>query len=215
MLRANFISAVLLALSFLFNRAQGIEWFWQEDKVIGYAMVTPGQAARINQNNKLYVEKHATVELQEGTGDGFYMLDKPGWRTGDGLGMWFCAIKANKKAISGHNKVWVPRSYEKKSLRGEITVHPLWNQDEKTIVNYIRSKVTLWQPDEALRFSWIYNIRWQRQMAIPTQVVKFGGLGLWAQCFDSEKKLKNFANHEVQWEKDWKITSEKVWSSHQ
>ncbi|KAJ5046633.1 uncharacterized protein L3040_003871 [Drepanopeziza brunnea f. sp. 'multigermtubi'] len=82
MLRSRSVCAVLIALSFLFNKAQGVLWkdFWKKNQVIGYATVSEEQAKLINKDNKLYEGDELHVKrppyaLQ--TGSGFYILNGP------------------------------------------------------------------------------------------------------------------------------------------
>ncbi|KAI9052331.1 hypothetical protein LZ554_003681 [Drepanopeziza brunnea f. sp. 'monogermtubi'] len=199
MLRSKSVCAVLLALSFLVNGAQGILWnnLWQRDQVIGYATVSEIQAKLINQDNKLhrgnklYVEKPQYVPH---TGSGFYILNEPGnWirsSVGEDKGRWYCAIRARKIQMRDIAKIKIPVS--------------LMSEDEEKIVDHIASTNLIRKPKEALRFSYIKGSkRWQLQMLIPTDVITKDDLKLWAQCFESEQELVDFSKVVPNWDA-WK-----------
>ncbi|EKD14916.1 hypothetical protein MBM_07127 [Drepanopeziza brunnea f. sp. 'multigermtubi' MB_m1] len=199
MLRSRSVCAVLIALSFLFNKAQGVLWkdFWKKNQVIGYATVSEEQAKLINKDNKLYEGDELHVKrppyaLQ--TGSGFYILNGPGNWVRSSIDeeerRWYCAIEARKRKMKNIGKIKIPIS--------------LWSENEEEIVDYITLTRLVSEPKEALRFSWVKGFKgWQLQMLIPTDVVKKDDLELRARCFASEEELMKFSHVTLDWDA-WK-----------
>ncbi|KAI9051668.1 hypothetical protein LZ554_004710 [Drepanopeziza brunnea f. sp. 'monogermtubi'] len=202
MLRSQSTFALLLALSLCFHGAHG--YWWDKDKVIGYAMVSRRQAYHINLNNYLLIEESTSGQV----GPGFSILNTPGW--GNPIGKWFCAVEANKKALRQIRKVWIPESYEKELSQFRLEKEQLWGADESVILNYIESEALIPEPEKALRFSWVQALNRQPQMTIPTDVADNADLDFWAKCFESEKELRKHSDKTIDWEKDWKITKAEV-----
>ncbi|KAJ5051676.1 uncharacterized protein L3040_001450 [Drepanopeziza brunnea f. sp. 'multigermtubi'] len=78
MLRLKSVGAILLALSFLFNRAQG-DPSESERIVIGYRTVDPVEAEEINEDNKPTRDPWydgARAHINQ-LGDGLYLTQKP------------------------------------------------------------------------------------------------------------------------------------------
>ncbi|KAI9050031.1 hypothetical protein LZ554_006176 [Drepanopeziza brunnea f. sp. 'monogermtubi'] len=185
MLRSKSISAILLALSFLFNVAQA--WPWSSI-VIGYATVPEDVARRINEDNKPYLGDEIS---QRKLGDGFPLVNDPlAWQ--GNRGNWYCAVKAKKHALENVDKVWITRS--------------LWDLPETDIVTYIRSLKPLWKarPEKALRFSWVDGKSAMR-MLIPRAMVEGGDLGLHAECFNSGQDRMDYSSDYIKWD-SWQIT---------
>ncbi|KAI9054175.1 hypothetical protein LZ554_001346 [Drepanopeziza brunnea f. sp. 'monogermtubi'] len=202
MLRSKSIFAILLAFSLLFSRAQG-SW-WRRNMVIGYTALSEEEAKRINEDNKLHVPDESS---QARLGPGFYMVNEPGnWPRE--AGNWYCAIKARKRRIKRASKVYIPRSYEKLSREG-VEQQALWFQDETVIKEYIESDALVPDSEKALRFSWVRILRKrQLQMVIPTKAVEDDQLKLWAKCFESQEKLKEFSKDVINWE-GWTIRGDR------
>ncbi|EKD15301.1 uncharacterized protein L3040_001669 [Drepanopeziza brunnea f. sp. 'multigermtubi'] len=202
MLRPNFILAILIALSFLFDRAQavfGLRPGMFRGEVIGYASVLEDEAIRINQNNKPFVE-NPTRQAQ--LGEGFYMVSRPGiWRGIEGA--WYCAVRANTEKMKGIDKIYIPEYYRAVPSNKR---QRLYSQGEDVIMEYLASEDLL-TPGEALRFGPILGSHSQLQMLIPTTVINDDKLSLWAKCFKSEFELREYTNEEIDWQhrEDWEI----------
>ncbi|EKD17087.1 hypothetical protein MBM_04664 [Drepanopeziza brunnea f. sp. 'multigermtubi' MB_m1] len=194
MLRSKTIFAILLALSFLSNRAQGdmsLKIF-ERRRVIGYAIVSEDEAERIN-DNKLYVEESASPTQ---LGNGFIIVSEIS-KEMRGEENWYCAVQANKNKLKNIDKAYIPKSYKKRTWPEERN---LWGEGEKAIVRYLWSISFVRKPFAALRFSWVKGTtNQQMQMLIPTKVVNNGGLDLSVQCFESEDELKRFSDDVVDW----------------
>ncbi|EKD20015.1 uncharacterized protein L3040_002308 [Drepanopeziza brunnea f. sp. 'multigermtubi'] len=198
MLRSKSISATLLALSVLFSEAQG--FFWQDKHtVIGYATVPSEEAQRINADNKVHVrETDSLTQL----GPGFFIVSEPdSWFGGEDS--WFCAVMAKGKKMKQIPKAYIPKSYEVKTWNGWVEEY-LWGAREQSIVEYIRSELSIKKADEALRVSWVKGMAWHLHMLIPKKVVENDNLDLWAQCFETIDELMAFSDETIKWE-DWKI----------
>ncbi|EKD19983.1 hypothetical protein MBM_01935 [Drepanopeziza brunnea f. sp. 'multigermtubi' MB_m1] len=202
MLRSKSIFPILLALSFLFRRAQG--FLRINNELIGYAKVSPGLAQQINSDNKPRVEESRTLQQ---VGPGFYLRSISNWYEDDGN--WFCAIEANKNKMKEIVKVWIPKEFESMTWGSQIKKYQLWGQDEEegAILDYIHSSVMIDEPEKALRFSWIEGVA---QMTIPTDVVNNGDLELWAKCFGSIHELNKYSDRHVDWEAIWTIRSSEL-----
>ncbi|KAJ5054615.1 uncharacterized protein L3040_000882 [Drepanopeziza brunnea f. sp. 'multigermtubi'] len=203
MARSKSVFAILLVLSFFFNGAQA--WFWRRKILIGYGVVSSKEAARINEKNKLRVEP---FEYTSQLGPGFYIVNKASgysYLEGD----WFCAIKARKWKTKRVPKAYIPPSYVKKpSTRNRAQVHPsgvankqikLWGQKEEVFHEYLRTELSISEPEKALRFSWVKDIEWILQMNIPMDVVNNDDLDLWAKCFPTPEELWKYSKEVVDW----------------
>ncbi|EKD14417.1 uncharacterized protein L3040_008221 [Drepanopeziza brunnea f. sp. 'multigermtubi'] len=186
------IWSILLALSFLFNRACG------EREVIAYRTVSEEEAAYINRHNKPYRDKkHDRFSRWNQLASGFYTTNEPaGWRgyTGDE----YCVIKADSDKFESARKVWIP-----KTTGDEASPTLLWSGNEERILDYIRS-LGVPEPENALRFSHISLHPGKLQMVIPTDMINNDDLDLWAECWKSPKDLLNHASETVDWSR-WAI----------
>ncbi|EKD20357.1 hypothetical protein MBM_01039 [Drepanopeziza brunnea f. sp. 'multigermtubi' MB_m1] len=212
MLQSKSFFPILLALSFLFDGAFGLEScllpFWscgiKRTQVIGYAKLPGEKAMPIILNNKLRVEK-STVTKQ--VGPGFYMLNQPVWEEDDD-GSWYCLIKANMDKVKKADKVWIPTHYKKTNADGSTVDQALWDQEDlDNLYDFISYEAFIPEANKALLFSWVHEEGyWHEQMTIPTDVVNNDSLGIWATCFPSIHDLKKTSNKAVNWQK-WDITT--------
>ncbi|KAJ5041578.1 uncharacterized protein L3040_005158 [Drepanopeziza brunnea f. sp. 'multigermtubi'] len=206
MLRLKSMFAILLALSSLLGRAQAFWWEeWLQHIVIGYTTVPESQALRINEHNKPVVQES---EYRTQLGPGLYMVNRVGSWKGD-EGSWYCAIKARNWKMKMIGKAFVPKTFMGTTVNG-IEQTQLWGADEEVIVEYIRNKLGMSHPANALRLSWVLGIKWQLQMAIPKKVVDEDKLDLWAQCFRTEAELYAFSNKVIDFEA-WTIAGDPGW----
>ncbi|EKD21761.1 uncharacterized protein L3040_005747 [Drepanopeziza brunnea f. sp. 'multigermtubi'] len=193
MLGSTSFFAILLALSYFFNTAQGMWWKKKTSKVMGYATVSEADARRINQDNKLF-PKEPTTGFDVQLGHGFYILQGPeNWPNAE-EGNWYCAITAKTKEMRDLSKVYIPSTY--------------WSEDEEFILSYVRALVN--KPDEALRISWV-RAGAQLQMLIPSKVIaEDTALKLRAKCFETENQLKEYSDKFIDWQKKrgWTIHGE-------
>ncbi|EKD17181.1 uncharacterized protein L3040_005399 [Drepanopeziza brunnea f. sp. 'multigermtubi'] len=198
------IFTILLALIFLFNRAQAF-LFSDDREVIGYRTVGEEEAELINDGNKPYRDEFYDAERAgiNQLGNGFYMTAVPaGWAGDPTEKNWYCVIEAEKENIEDVGKAWIPEFYQKMTWNGQFEEENLWVGDEEVIVDYIESLTP--NPEKALRFSYISYVGWDLQMVIPTQVLNDDELELWAQCFESKEELLEYSDKTVDWE-SWGI----------
>ncbi|KAI9049124.1 hypothetical protein LZ554_006972 [Drepanopeziza brunnea f. sp. 'monogermtubi'] len=210
MLRSKSIFPILLALSFLFDGAFGIEtsciipWicYASKNQVIGYAKVPQAQGQSIARTHKLDVEDSTTSKQ---VGPGFYMLSEPIWEEEERS--WYCVIKANREKMRKVSKAWIPRHYQQTTEDGETVVKDLWYQNDVEIIyDYISYQVFIPAAEKALRFSWVHEGGvWQEQMTIPENVAKNDDLGIWATCFPTVWDLKRYTQEKVRWTDEWDI----------
>ncbi|KAJ5047327.1 uncharacterized protein L3040_003154 [Drepanopeziza brunnea f. sp. 'multigermtubi'] len=202
MLQSRSIFAALLALSFFFNGAQA--WFWRSRIVIGYAIVSEEQAARINQDHKLGLQEFSyTPQL----GPGFYLVNKIE-NLMSRAGSRYCAVQARKWKVRRIAKVNIPETYDKMTPRG-VRTQRLWARDEKVIEEYIQTRALITPPEKALRFAWIMGLEGELQMAIPAKLLSDEkSLYLYAECFETERELAEFSKEVIRWD-TWKITGDR------
>ncbi|KAI9049176.1 hypothetical protein LZ554_007023 [Drepanopeziza brunnea f. sp. 'monogermtubi'] len=213
MLRSKAILPILLALSFLFNEAQGdiyrgIKGFFLSNKaqgrehgsVIGYATVSREVARHINKRHRPYVPKS---DDRTQLGPGFYMVSEPGSWKGDDHSR-YCVIKGLETRMQQTKKVYIPKYYHLDFWHG-LRRQDLWDQsDERVILEYITLEAEISEPEKALRFSWIKGAE-QLRMLIPKNVVDEAGSDFWAQCYKSEEELMAHSNEVIDWT-SWDIT---------
>ncbi|KAJ5040611.1 uncharacterized protein L3040_006260 [Drepanopeziza brunnea f. sp. 'multigermtubi'] len=169
MLRSNLIFAILLALSFLFNRAQGL---MEKKRVIGYATLSDADVSRIGQKNGLEMVKSLKSAFRKKSGLGFYLVNEAS-NLKSIEGYQYCIIEAKEKKIERIGKVYIPEYYVKMTPNGKEK-HYLWDEDEEeyeeAIVDYIESlDASISEPEKALRFSLVEDPIWQLRMVIPTE----------------------------------------------
>ncbi|KAI9054077.1 hypothetical protein LZ554_001248 [Drepanopeziza brunnea f. sp. 'monogermtubi'] len=200
------ICAILLASSFLLDRAQGVT---PGRKVIGYRTVAEGEADLINEDNKPCREvliDEARQKINQ-LGNGLHITREPGswdgfpwWRN------WYCVIEADINKIAEARKIYIPEYYQGTDRDGQRNEVVLWHAGEDVIVDYIARTIPQ-EPGKALRFSWIADFEWEMQMLIPTDVVNNDGLDLWSECFETRDELKKYSSEVVDWE-GWGITGD-------
>ncbi|KAI9051361.1 hypothetical protein LZ554_004408 [Drepanopeziza brunnea f. sp. 'monogermtubi'] len=199
MLRSESILATLLALSFFFNGAQAFLGIHMPGtKVIGYATVPRELALRMNEDNFVFPEKNSPR-----LGPGFSLLNDPSLlRNTATSGDWYCAVKAKKGKVKKVGKIYIPWYY--------IPINRpvfLWNGVEKEIKEYVVTFRSLKKPFDALRFGWAQDLDRKMHMLIPASVVRYGNLGLWGKCFETEDELRDFSDEVIDWgnKKEWDI----------
>jgi hypothetical protein len=126
-----------------------------------------------------------------------------------GEGSWYCVIKARRSKMKDIDKVYIPQSYERRTS-SRRKQQKLWGEEKEVIVDYIRTKQSILQPERALRFSWVENLdtKGHLQMLIPEDTILYGELEPWAECFESQDKLMGSYDKFIEWEKDWHIEGE-------
>ncbi|EKD12790.1 hypothetical protein MBM_09019 [Drepanopeziza brunnea f. sp. 'multigermtubi' MB_m1] len=156
-----------------------------------------GAALRINENNKLFSDETSL-------GSGFNMINEPGV----GAGGWYCVVEAKPKKIDKIDKIYIPESYDPWTPRGRVR-RQLWDGSGEFVLDYIRSKPLISDPDKALRFSWFQyeGAEWRLQMVIPARTISEGNLGLWAKCFEAQRDLMAYSDKVIQWD-TWTIEGE-------
>ncbi|KAI9055864.1 hypothetical protein LZ554_000802 [Drepanopeziza brunnea f. sp. 'monogermtubi'] len=210
MLLSQSICSILLALSFLFNRAYG-----EDDSrvLIGYRYVSQKEAAYINEHKRPYREDRYDIifERTNMLGKGLYLTDRPDRYPGFERA-WRCAIKADRTKIQEVSKIWIPEYYWKRLGGGEVDRKKLWHfnlRNENNIGKYIES-MRVPNPDGALRFAYIPYLNGRLQMVIPSDLINKNELDFWAQCWQTEEEMeKEFSSEAVDWKK-WKIAGDPV-----
>ncbi|EKD12670.1 hypothetical protein MBM_09239 [Drepanopeziza brunnea f. sp. 'multigermtubi' MB_m1] len=205
MLSSKSTCAILLALSFLSNRAQGfLESEGQE--IIGYRTVFREEAEFINFVHRPYRDDeydNDDMNINE-LGHGFYMTNEPaGWQKHPIKDNWFCVIRMDSKTIADAAKIYIPESYQKPTWFGGTELTNLWSGNEKVILEYIKSMIST-DPKEALRFSWIPETD-KQQMVIPTDYLNNDALDIWAHCYETKEELYKYSSKTIAWD-NWKIT---------
>ncbi|KAI9049845.1 hypothetical protein LZ554_005995 [Drepanopeziza brunnea f. sp. 'monogermtubi'] len=193
MLRPKSIFPILLALSFLFSKAQGTWHLGQlhRREAIGYVAVPEEVALRINKDNTIFTRESSL-------GPGFSLINEPGvgqdWS-------WYCVVEAKWRKMKNIDKIYIPQSIDKWTTRGSQRRN-LWGGSEENILDYIRSKPLKSEPEKALRFSWFQNMgsEWRQQMVIPEYTILHGDLGLWAKCYEAQPKLMAYSDKYIDWE---------------
>ncbi|KAK1948772.1 hypothetical protein LY78DRAFT_709480 [Colletotrichum sublineola] len=110
---------------------------------------------------------------------------------------WYCVIKADKHRFMAAPKVWVPQSYQSKSHSENSESIGLWYEKEGIIADYI-SDYGL-DPDQTMRFSYLFERGTDLQMLIPTKLVNANSLGIFAKCFETKQELLAYENDIVNW----------------
>ncbi|KAI9049326.1 hypothetical protein LZ554_007170 [Drepanopeziza brunnea f. sp. 'monogermtubi'] len=182
------VCSILLALSFLVNRAQGIE-------IIGYRTASQNQAETINREEKPSDEYGQL-------GKGLYLTDVPPSYSLY-ANPWHCVVKGNVDKIKDLSKVWIPESYDQITFRG-IRPTKLWYEDEEIILEYVESKVS--DPKRALRFTYYSEHYNKLKMVIPTDLINDDALGFWARCWETKNELMDYTRGETLDWTSWEIT---------
>ncbi|KAI9050299.1 hypothetical protein LZ554_005466 [Drepanopeziza brunnea f. sp. 'monogermtubi'] len=205
MLQTKF--AILLALSFFFSKVHAAWWDswtpWGKTEpaptiVIGYVRVTAEEAERFNEEKKPYVKE----PVDDKFGEGLYIRQVTDYRyqgedkvdaQNEVEKTWFCAIKANEPEVKSIGKLFIPLS--------------IWTEEDASerVDDFVRQWIPEEPDTEPLRFSWMEDASPVMQMLIPKSVVKDNKLGLWAQCFESEAKLKELSKEFLNWPRMWEI----------
>ncbi|KAI9054710.1 hypothetical protein LZ554_001861 [Drepanopeziza brunnea f. sp. 'monogermtubi'] len=188
MLSSQSSCSTLLALSFLFSKAQGAR------EVIAYRTVSNAEAELINKNEKPhYIDEEEFSFTYPQLGTGYYTSNKPTqWRAI--RGEWYCVIEADSEKLKEISKVWIPHTVPDKE-------EELW-YDADELSKYIESVVSK-DPENALRFSYVAKLESELQMNIPYEVIEDNDvLDLSAQCWKTAKELEGFEI--VDWRK-WEI----------
>ncbi|KAJ5051533.1 uncharacterized protein L3040_001309 [Drepanopeziza brunnea f. sp. 'multigermtubi'] len=199
-------TSLLLALSFLFIRAQGFDESLLNREVIGYRTASKEEAEKINENHKPYRDKR----FDEGRrlnqlGSGFYMTPDPaGWEGDMDKENWYCVITADSDKIKDARKIYIPEYYEETSHE-EIEEKMLWHEGEEVIVEYIRKFLP--DPEKVLRFSYISLYEEDTQMLIPTDMLNSDVLDLWSQCYATEAELLAYSREVIDWKK-WDVAGD-------
>ncbi|EKD15337.1 hypothetical protein MBM_06553 [Drepanopeziza brunnea f. sp. 'multigermtubi' MB_m1] len=202
------ICAILLALSFLLDRAHG--WFFHGRELIGYRAVTEDQARFINDGNKLSTEEiyDKPGESLNQIGEGFYLYNDPSCgNEKPSENNWFCAIEADKEKMAKATKVWIQEFWTRWASDDESVELDLWAGDESLVKQYIRWELRR-SPVRALRFSWIILNGWKPQMVIPNDTIRRNALQIWAQCYRTKEELYRYSSEIINWEAKWEINGE-------
>ncbi|KAJ5047496.1 uncharacterized protein L3040_003320 [Drepanopeziza brunnea f. sp. 'multigermtubi'] len=179
--------SILLASSFLFNKAYG-------RGLIAYRIVSEDVARDINQHEKPR-DQNFDQRSSKQLGEGFYAANIIAhWRATPSA--WYCAIEADIDRIRDLSKVWIPE--------GNIETNQiLWYKNEETILGYIQS-IAPENPEKALRFSSSSEWPEQLQIVIPTVTLNDDNLDFWAKCWETKKELEDYTTEPVNW-LDWDI----------
>ncbi|EKD14233.1 uncharacterized protein L3040_003628 [Drepanopeziza brunnea f. sp. 'multigermtubi'] len=187
---SNSLLAALLTLSLLFSRAHGL---FNKKIVIGYAALTKDQADDVDDDDKIKAEGTPTGNY---LGPGLYLVDSPD-RLAPSQGSLFCVIRADEEKTIEAKKVYIPQSYQKKTLRGKTVQVNLWG-NERAIEHYIKHEAKIDDSNDALRFSLVED-KEKVQMVVPNHVVDDGELKLQTSCFESAEQMKQFSSIDVNW----------------
>ncbi|KAI9055262.1 hypothetical protein LZ554_000226 [Drepanopeziza brunnea f. sp. 'monogermtubi'] len=146
---------------------------WWSTIVIGYSRVSPEKASRINADNKIHIEE-GSPEIDK-LGPGFYLGQEPTYRH-------------FSEALDG---IFVPEEY---------WIHGLFQEpNQRAYIEWFTQR----NPDKQLRFSYIEGTNaGQMRMAIPNSLIMNNALKLWAQCYESEAKLRDSLK-DFRWFIDW------------
>ncbi|KAI9055742.1 hypothetical protein LZ554_000683 [Drepanopeziza brunnea f. sp. 'monogermtubi'] len=191
MLLSQSICSILLALSFLSNRAYGRE-------IIAYRTVSKAEADYINENQRPFRDKELDLRYEEHNqlGQGFYTINEPGGWPSIGH-QWHCAIAADSEKMKAVSKVWIPEYYwttrrvGRKSKSERVQLWTYESKNEDTIIRYIRESLGVPRPEKALRFATIPSLSEsiKLQMVIPTETINSNDLDFWAQCWETRAGL--------------------------
>ncbi|EKD15536.1 hypothetical protein MBM_06164 [Drepanopeziza brunnea f. sp. 'multigermtubi' MB_m1] len=199
---AKSICAILLAVSFLFDRARGFP--------SGGTRVTIGyrteEAELINFLRQPFRDREYDEEADglNQLGHGFYMINEPaGWPGRPLEDNWFCVIKADGDKVKNAAKIYIPERYSKLTWNARTEEVYLWAGEEETVLEYIESMIP--NPERALRFSWIVAGGSMQQMVIPSDIINYNELDMWAQCFQTAEELYRCSSEIIDW-KSWEIT---------
>ncbi|EKD15856.1 hypothetical protein MBM_05867 [Drepanopeziza brunnea f. sp. 'multigermtubi' MB_m1] len=204
------LCTILLAFSFLFNRAHGL--FLRREirrQIIGYRTVSAQEADYINQNNTPLRFKgfDQARQFENQLGSGLSLTQKPAlWPGSPSVENWHCVVEADSDMFANARKVYIPGYYQKKIRPGKLEEVALWHGGEVAIEDYIKLSVQR-HPGRALRFSYIENMGWELQMVIPTDAVNGNDLALWSKCFETKEELLKYSSETIDWQK-WHITGD-------
>ncbi|WDK22745.1 hypothetical protein CGRA01v4_14035 [Colletotrichum graminicola] len=173
--------SLLLALVYLCAICQARE-------VIGYRVVSKGEAERINERHTPIRNDMYDSETGNQIGSGVHLVPYPGgWMEIPNIQDWHCVFKADQDRLRRATKVWIPPR--------------LWWSRNSVIREYVNQ---YGDPDQTLRFSYIDQ--WQDgrvlQMVIPTKMVNDDTLDFFAICFPTLGDLTRYENQYISWP-DW------------
>ncbi|KAJ5038234.1 uncharacterized protein L3040_007101 [Drepanopeziza brunnea f. sp. 'multigermtubi'] len=201
MLLSQAICSILLALSFLFDKAYG-------RKIIAYRTVSPMEATKINLEKRPYRDVAVDIENARWNilGHGLYTVNEPaGW--GAWVDSWHCAIEADMDKVNEASKIWIPTSYTGITKDGKITGEKkLWGfetANEDKVLEYIKLMGVL-NPKKALRFAHIPHLPGKIQMVIPTDTINNNDFDFKAECWETAAELQAAFPETVDWE-NWGI----------
>ncbi|KAI9048111.1 hypothetical protein LZ554_007907 [Drepanopeziza brunnea f. sp. 'monogermtubi'] len=200
--------SILLALSFLFNRAYG------DRGIIGFRTVQSWEAQEINKLKRPLRDKRFDKDYgrYHQLGNGFYTINQPaGWKVPDWWTSWYCVIEADLEKFSAASKVWIPEHYTEVKKHGKKKSKPtkLWNwqaENEETILKYIES-MSVPNPEKALRFAYVPIVPGSLQMVIPTHMINSNDLDFTAQCWETKQELFAYSSDVVDW-MQWEIAGD-------
>ncbi|KAJ5038938.1 uncharacterized protein L3040_006613 [Drepanopeziza brunnea f. sp. 'multigermtubi'] len=184
--------AILLASSFLFNRAQAIR------ELLGYITVTPEEAMNINSFRTL---SGFGLQKQGMIGEGIYFrLEIEAWGWDEVGPRWYCVADAHRGKMDKVEKVYIPELWPKPIENGVYLMTALWNRGEDAIREFILNLFDRRKnPDKVIRFSRIPNFGWDMQMLIPTYYLQNEELGIKSTCFETREALKDYSNKPADW----------------
>ncbi|EKD12202.1 uncharacterized protein L3040_000330 [Drepanopeziza brunnea f. sp. 'multigermtubi'] len=194
MLLSQSTCAILLAWSFLSNRAHGRE-------IIAYRTVSRAEAEYINENERPFRDRELDLRSEEHNqlGQGFYTVNEPGGWPNVGP-QWHCAIAADGEKVKAVRKVWIPEYYwttrrvgrksKSKSTRERVQLWTYESKNEAAILRYIES-LGVPHPERAWRLALVPSLSAsvKLQMVIPTETINGNELDFWARCWETRAEL--------------------------
>ncbi|EKD19063.1 uncharacterized protein L3040_006552 [Drepanopeziza brunnea f. sp. 'multigermtubi'] len=207
-LSSQFTCSILLALSFLVNRAYG------ERGIIGYRTVQEWEAKQMNAYQKPFRDRVFDKDnaQQNQLGHGLYLINEPAsWNVPEWLTSWYCVVEADMDKFAETSKIWIPGQYTGLDKHGRKRSKPtqLWNwraDNENTILEYIR---VMGQPNpkKALRFARVPAAPGKLQVVIPSDMVNRNTLDFSAQCWETKEELFDYSSATVDW-MNWEIAGD-------
>ncbi|KAI9052575.1 hypothetical protein LZ554_003918 [Drepanopeziza brunnea f. sp. 'monogermtubi'] len=188
---SNSLLAGVLALSLLVSRAHGL---FEPKMVIGYAALTAKQAEDVKDDDKI---KEEGVTASRILGPGLYLVNSPETFVPD-QGSLFCVVEAEQEKIQKAPKVYIPQSYQRKTLRGAVETVNLWG-DDRAIQHYLKHVAKIDDDSwKALRFPLVEKAS-DLQMVVTNKAVDKDQFKLKPKCFNSRDDLKNYKSVTVDW----------------